>query len=61
MTDRGTPVARLLAIDAAPLLDQLTEQGVLARASRPGRPSARDGRRVTASGPVAEIVGNQRR
>ena len=29
VTDRGTPVARLLAVDTAPLLDQLITSGVL--------------------------------
>ena len=28
VTDRGTPVARLLAVDTAPLLDQLIQRGV---------------------------------
>lgn len=61
VTDRGTPVARLVAIDTAPLLDDLTERGVLGRPRRADRPAARRASRVRASGPVADLVGEQRR
>ena len=60
VTDRGTPVARLLPVDAAPLLDQLTQRGVLGRPTRADRPAARGAARVRASGPVADLVGEQR-
>ncbi len=61
VTDRGTPVARLLAIDTAPLLDQLVERGVLSKPRRAERPAARRADRVRASGPVADLVGEERR
>jgi len=61
VTDRGIPVARLLSVDTAPLPDQLTQRGVLSRPRRSGRPTARGARRVHASGPVAELVSEQRR
>lgn len=61
VTDRGTPVARLLAVDTAPLLDQLTQRGVLSRPSRAARPAARGAARVHAHGPVAELISEQRR
>lgn len=61
VTDRGTPVARLLPVDTAPLLDQLVERGVVSRPRRAGRPPARGAERVRASGPVAELVSEQRR
>lgn len=61
VTDRGTPVARLVAVDAAPLLEQLTNDGVLGRPRRPGRPAARNTPRVRASAPVSDLVGEQRR
>lgn len=61
VTDRGTPVARLLAVDTAPLLDQLTERGVVSRPRRADRPAARQASRVHASGPVADLVSEQRR
>lgn len=61
VTDRGTPVARLLAIDTAPLLDQLVRRGVLTKPRRAERPAARGSDRVRAKGPVADLVSEQRR
>jgi prevent-host-death family protein len=61
VTDRGTPVARLLAIDTAPLLDQLVERGVISKPQRAERPAAGGASRVRASGPVADLVSEQRR
>lgn len=60
VTDRGVPVARLLPVDAAPLLEQLTERGVLSRPARAARPRAATTPRVSARGPVADLVGEQR-
>jgi prevent-host-death family protein len=61
VTDRGTPVARLLPVDTAPLLDQLVQRGVLTKPRRADRPAARGAVRVHASGPVADLVSEQRR
>ena len=61
ITDRGTPVARLLAVDTAPLLDQLTERGVLGKPASGDRPSARRATRVTARGQMADLLSEQRR
>jgi prevent-host-death family protein len=61
VTERGTPVARLLAVDAAPLLDQLTASGVLGKPRREGRPAARGAARAHPSGPVSDFVSEQRR
>jgi len=61
ITDRGTPVARLLPVNSASLLEQLIEQGVLSRPLRPERPNARAATRVHAQGPVAELISEQRR
>jgi len=60
VTDRGIPVARLLAVDTAPLLEQLVQRGVLSK-PRGDRPVARGAERVRARGPVAELVSEQRR
>lgn len=60
VTDRGIPVARLLSVDTAPLLDQLVQRGVLSRPQRADRPAARSAARVRASGPVADLVSEQR-
>ena len=61
VTDRGTPVARLVRVDTAPLLEQLTHQGVLSRPQQAGRPTASGAARAQASRPVSELVGEQRR
>ncbi|MGH7919391.1 MAG: type II toxin-antitoxin system Phd/YefM family antitoxin [Candidatus Dormibacteraceae bacterium] len=61
VTDRGTPVARLVGVDAAPLLEELTQRGVLSRPRRAVRPKASAALRVRARGPVAELVSEQRR
>jgi prevent-host-death family protein len=61
VTDRGTPVARLLPVHTAPLLDQLTERGVLSKPRRTDRPAARHAERVRARGPVADLVSEQHR
>lgn len=61
VTDRGTPVARLLPVDTAPLLDQLVRRGVLNRPVSAERPAARTADRVRARGPVADLVSEQRR
>lgn len=60
VTDRGTPVARLLPVDTAPLLEQLVRSGVLGKPRRTDRPAARGAARVRADGPVADLVGEQR-
>lgn len=61
VTDRGTPVIRLVAVDTAPLLEKLTQQGVLSRPQRAGRPTASGAARVRARGSVSDLVREQRR
>jgi prevent-host-death family protein len=61
VTDRGIPVARLVAVDSAPLLERLTREGVLSRPRRAGRPTATGAPRAHASRPVSELVGEERR
>ncbi len=61
VTDRGTPVARLLPVDTAPLLERLVQSGVLNKPRRADRPAARAASRVHARGPVADLVSEQRR
>lgn len=60
LTERGLPVARLVAIDAAPLLEQLEREGVITAASAP-RPRAAGTARAQATGPVADLVSEHRR
>ena len=61
VTDRGVPVARLVAVDAEGLLERLEREGTLVRAATERRPRASRRRRVVASGAVASLVTEQRR
>lgn len=61
VTERGTPVARLSSVDAAPLLEELTQRGIISKPVRPGRPTAAGVSRVHARESVAELVSEQRR
>ena len=61
VTDRGVPVARLIGVDSASLLERLTADGVIGRSPRPRRPKATTGARVRARRPVSDLVGEQRR
>jgi len=61
VTERGIPVARLLSIDTAPLIERLTQQGVLGKPRNAERPKASTIARVRARGPVADLVSELRR
>lgn len=61
MTERGVPVARLLPVDTAPIIERLTREGLLSKPRQAGRPTATGRARVRSRGPVAELVGEQRR
>jgi len=61
VTDRGIPVARLSQVDTAPLLEQLVQRGVLSKPRGAPRPAARGMVRAHASGPVSDLVSEQRR
>ena len=61
ITDRGMPVARIVALDSTPVIDRLTAQGVISRPTTSTRPVAGDRHRPTPKRPVADIVGEQRR
>lgn len=58
VTRRGTPVARLSAVDRSDPLDELVRQGLVrpAQATRKSRTP-----RVKATGSVADLVAEQRR
>jgi prevent-host-death family protein len=60
VTDRGVPIARILGLAATTTLERLTEQGVIARPSRRGRPTAAGRHRPRSRRPVADIVSEQR-
>lgn len=61
VTERGVPVARLVAADEESLLDQLERDGVLTRAKTLKRPMARSRRPVKAKGSVSDLVAEMRR
>ena len=62
ITDRGTPVARIVALESTAVIDRLTAQGVISRPTRSTRPVAGAARRrPTPKRAVADIVGEQRR
>lgn len=61
ITDRGIPVARLSGISTTSLLERLVQQGVLSKPAGAFRPAARRIVRAQASGPVADLVTDQRR
>jgi prevent-host-death family protein len=60
VTDHGIPVARLVPVDAGPVIERLTREGVISRPKNPQRPVAVGRRRIKASGPVADLVSDQR-
>jgi len=61
VTDRGTPVVRLVPVNTAPLLERLTQQGVLSRPGSASRPNAARAPRVHARGSVSDLVTEHRR
>ena len=61
ITDRGTPVARMVGLDSTPLLDRLTAQGIISRPIRTARPVAGDRPRPKPKRPVADTISEQRR
>lgn len=40
ITDRGMPVARIVALDASPTIERLVSEGLIRRPRRSSRPSA---------------------
>jgi prevent-host-death family protein len=61
VTDRGVPVARLVGIETAGILERLTNEGVIARPVSARRPKATGAKRPRPRRPLAEVVSEQRR
>lgn len=61
VTARGVPVARILGVGTASMIESLTERGVIARPVRGDRPAATGRDRPRPRRPVSELVGKQRR
>lgn len=61
VTDRGTPIARVLGLESTSALERLTRDGLIGRPASPRRPIALDRIRARATRPVSDLVGEQRR
>ncbi|MEH3078159.1 MAG: type II toxin-antitoxin system prevent-host-death family antitoxin [Quadrisphaera sp.] len=61
VTDRGTPVARLVPVSTSSTIERLVADGVISRAASARRPAARGSVRAHAAEPVSELVSQQRR
>lgn len=61
ITDRGTPVARIVALDSTSVIDRLTAEGVISRPIRSARPVAGGHSRPKPKRSVSETVSEQRR
>ena len=61
ITERGIPVARIVALDSTSVIDRLTQQGAIGRPAAPARPVAGDRKRPTPKRSVADIISEQRR
>lgn len=61
VTDRGTPVARLVGVDSATILEQLVNGGVIGNPPGGRRPQARGRKRPAGKGSLSDLVSDQRR
>jgi prevent-host-death family protein len=61
ITERGVPVARLLGVGTTTTLERLVAEGVVAKPSQAGRPTASGRARPRARRSLAELVSEQRR
>lgn len=60
VTERGMPVARIVPAQGETVVERLQREGVIGRPRTP-KPHSSEWNRVTASGPVADLVSEQRR
>lgn len=60
VTDRGMPVARLVGLDWADRIEQLTAAGVISRPESPDRPKLGAHTRVKARGSVSDLIVEER-
>ena len=61
ITDRGTPVARIVALDSTSVIERLTAEGIISRPNSSLRPEAGEQPRPTPKRPIADIISEQRR
>lgn len=60
VTERGTPVVKIVGLENAPAIESLVQQGVIARPSTQGRPVASGRPRPRSRRPVSDRVSEQR-
>ncbi len=60
VTERGVPVARLVGVEAAGVIERLERDGILARPVVADRPRATGRARVRAAGSVADLISELR-
>ncbi len=60
VTERGVPVARIIPVQGETTIERLQREGKISRPRTP-KPHVSEWDRVTASGPVADLVSEQRR
>lgn len=61
VTDRGVPVARLVGLQSARVLESLTAEGVIGKVTAAKRPVAAGRARPSPRRPVADVISDQRR
>ncbi len=61
VTERGIPVARLVGVEAAGVIEQLERDGMLARPATTHRPRATGRPRAPSSGSVSDLIAELRR
>lgn len=61
VTEQGVPVARLVGVETAPLIDRLTAERVIGRPTASERPTATGRPRPRPRQQVAPLVSEQRR
>jgi prevent-host-death family protein len=61
VTDRGVPIARLMGIDTASVLERLTLEGVISRPLLSEKVKSRGRQRPTPTESVADLLSAQRR
>jgi prevent-host-death family protein len=61
ITERGLPVARLVAVDAESVLERLVREGVVDRPVSADKPRSSEWTRARPHGSVSEFISEQRR
>ena len=60
VTDRGVPIARLVGIESADVIERLTREGIVSRPTADRRRKAAGQKRARSSASVSDLVSEQR-